>query len=267
MHQLVLKKYFLPFAVLLTLLSFSSCEKKYNTVVDSINSAPLLTGASLSQDTINTDTVDIGLQRSPEYMFTIQLPASVRVSHAVGVSEIGTVRYSITSERFSFLLNEGFLTDDGIQPDISKGDSIYSGYVSFQIPRSFLGQLTALFWSKSTGNFSSNIEMLPIHITRTNSPPFIPALPEIISQTQTNSIEIKIKALDSDGQADIKTVYRVTKSGKMYKLAREHDTIGDSIFTEYISPCPPPGAYPFRFFAIDYSYDSSNVVLDTIVIK
>jgi hypothetical protein len=75
---------------------------------------------------------------------------------------------------------------------------------------------------------------------------------------------MSLKVIDPDGQSDIRTVFRLTPSGKVLQL----HALNDSIYGENVSLSPPPslGSYLFRFASLDRSNDSSNVLTKTIVI-
>jgi hypothetical protein len=263
-RQFLLKNNFLVIVIAVSILSLSSCEKKYDLVIDSTVSAPFLTHAQLSTSVVKTDSLPVG--QIHKYDDLLSIRDTVQVFCASGINEIGSVRYTLTGDQFSSNLSEGFLKDDGISPDIIKGDSVFTGYVDFQINRVVVGNLFLKLWSESTDGSFSNVITLPLQISRYNNKPEISdlILPDTVNSNQTSPIEIKVKVIDPDGQDDIRFVYRVTQSNKLYKLSGSQ---GDSIFTETFSSIPPAGTYRFRFFALDQSYDSSSVLVDSIVIK
>jgi hypothetical protein len=266
-RQFLLEKYFFLFAVVLSILPFSSCEKNYDTIIDSAGSAPVISDATSSITVVNTDTIDIGVERKPDDLLTIQSIVTIKVFHPEGKKEISAVKYSVLMDRSSSGLGAGLLNDDGISPDRIANDSIYSGYAQFQIKRVLVGKLTLSLWSETqTGNLSNTI-LLPFTIVRLNHPPIISDLiaPSTISLSATDTFNIRLKVLDPDGQGDIKSVLRFTPSGKTLQL----QAINDSIYSEIVelNPPPNPGPYEFRFYAVDRSNDTSNVLTTTIVIK
>jgi hypothetical protein len=263
-RQFLLKNNFLVVVIAVSILSLSGCEKKYDSVIDSTVTAPFLTDAKFSTSIVTTDSLPVGQIHKSDDLLSIR--DTVRVFCASGIHEIGSVRYTLTGDQFSYNLSEGLLKDDGIPPDIIKGDSVFTGFVDFQIYRVVIGNLFLQLWNESTDGSFSNVITLPLQINRSNHKPVISdlILPDNVNSSQTNPIEIKVKVIDPDGQGDIRAVYRVTNSDKLYKLSGSQ---GDSIFTETFNSIPPVGTYRFRFFALDQSYDSSSVLVDSIVIK
>ena len=266
MRQLLFKKYVVPFAIILSISSFSGCEKKFDSVIDPIQSVPVVMDASSSITVLNTDTINIGSERKPDDLLTIRGEASIRVSHPQGKKEISAVIYSILEDQSLSVIGEGVLNDDGILPDRIANDDVYSGYTQFQLKRVLVGKLVLSLWSENSTGQLSNTALLPLSVVRLNHAPVISNLsaPSTVNLAATTSFNISIKVVDPDGQEDIKSMLRFTPSGKVLPLS----PYNDSIYVETVSLVPPPllGSYHFRFRAVDRSNDSSNVLTQTIVI-
>ncbi|MGD0038049.1 MAG: choice-of-anchor X domain-containing protein, partial [Bacteroidota bacterium] len=210
MRQLLFKINFFLFVIIL--LSISGCEKKYITIVDSTGYAPILNNAIFSESIINTDTINITGQsiRSPNDLITIRGIAKVTVLSSDNEKNVPIVGYSITNSQFSSSLTQGVLHDDGVFPDAKANDSVYSGYVEFQIQRVIVGSFSLNMWSESTTGYNSNTSILPLQIVRLNHPP-------VLSNLQSDSLvsiagvdhvlQLRITASDSDGQSDILKVF------------------------------------------------------------
>jgi hypothetical protein len=271
-RQLLLKIFLFPFTVALIIIFLSGCEKRYDTVVDSVGIAPVLSDARFSLSVVNTDTINIGTERRPDDQLTIRGIASVRVAHSEDIKEIKTVGCSIVKVQSSSSNGDGILHDDGIFPDQIANDSTYSGYVDFQILRVDVGEYWITFWSENSSgyiyhqgqHYQSDIALLPLTIIRSNRPPIISNLfaPNTVSLLNTPTFSISLKVLDPDGPEDIKSVLRFTPSGKILQL----HAVNDSIYTETVEMNPPPsiGLYLFRFCAVDRSNDTSNILTKTI---
>lgn len=222
--------------------------------------------ASSSLTIINTDTMNIGNERTPDDLLTIHGEASLRVSHPQGKKEISAVKYSIREDQSLSVIGEGVLNDDGILPDRIANDDIYSGYTQFQIKRVLVGKLVLSLWSENSTGQVSNTALLPLSIVRLNHAPVISNLnaPSTVNLAATTSFNISVTLIDPDGQEDIKSMLRFTPSGKVLPLS----PYNDSIYVETVTLVPPPplGPYNFRFRAVDRSNDSSNVLTQTIVI-
>jgi hypothetical protein len=279
-NQLLSKAFLFPFVICINLIFFSGCEKKYDTVINSAGIVPFVSAATSSLTFINTDTINIGRPvRTPNDLLTINGIATIKVTHTEGKKEISSVKYSIVHDNSLNNLGTGFLNDEGILPDLTANDSIYSGYVQFQFERVLVGKLTLSLWSENRTGESSNTILLPLTIARLNHSPVISDLVIFPNDTinlstapiKNDTIYIfsdSIKVVDPDGQGDILSVIRLTPSGLRAYL--KPIKLDDSIYTETVASSingkPSPGAYLFRFFAIDKSFDTSNVILKTIVI-
>jgi len=267
-RQLLLKNNFFLFVIVLVLVCISGCEKNYNTIVDSPGSVPAIKDASFSISIVNTDTINIAGQsvRNINDPLTIRGIAKVSVISFGDEKEIPIVGYSVTNSQFSSPLTEGILHDDGVFPDAKANDSVYSGYVEFQIQRVVVGTFSLNIWSESTAGYKSNTLILPLQIVRLNHPPIISNLvaPDTINLSTTTTFNESLKVLDPDGQNDIKSVLRFTPSGKILQL----QAMTDSTYGEQVILNPPPnlGPYLFRFCAVDRSNDTSNILTKTIVI-
>ena len=267
MRQLLLKIFLFPFTVGLSFIFLSGCEKKYDTVVDSIGNAPVVSDARFSLFVVNTDTINIGAERKPDDLLTIQSIATIKAFHPEGKKEISAVKYSFMMDGSSSILGAGLLNDDGILPDRIANDSIYSGDVQFQFKRVLVGKLKLSLWGENQTGDLSNTFLFPFTIVRLNRPPIISNLiaPSTVSLSITNTFYISVKVFDPDGQGDIKSVLRFTPSGKILPL---HAVANDTIFSEIVELIPPPavGFYLFRFCAVDLSSDTSNILTKTIEI-
>ncbi|MBI4428369.1 MAG: hypothetical protein HY562_04555, partial [Ignavibacteriales bacterium] len=253
---------------------FLSCEKKDSTVIDSGGISPLLTKASLLPSTINTDSVNIGPTRLPEDVLSLTTAAFATASSPLAPKGIVKIEYLVKSVQGSSILSSGELFDNGFPPDAVKGDSVYSGTVTFQIVRSTIGILSVEFVSEGTAGFRSNSLFLPLEIVRTNQPPVLSDLiaPDTVRTSTQTSFVITVRALDPDGLADIRSVTRTTDGGTPRPLndngVNGDMNPGDGIFTETVSlePAPPAGEYEFRFQAFDRSNAESNTLTKRITV-
>jgi hypothetical protein len=267
-RQLLLKIFLFPFTVGLSFIFLSGCEKKYDTVVDSKGTTPvIISDVKFSLVMVNSDTINLGVERKPDDLLTIQSIVTIKGFHPLGKKEISAIKYSVMTEESSSILGEGFLNDDGISPDKIANDSIFSGNVQFQFKRVLVGKLKLSLWGENQTGDLSNTFLFPFTIVRLNRPPIISNLiaPSTVSLSITNTFYVSVKVFDPDGQGDIKSVLRFTPSGKILQL---HAVANDTIFSEIVELNPPPalGPYLFRFCAVDLSNDTSNILTKTIEI-
>ena len=171
-RQLLIKTNFSLFVIILILVCFSGCDKNYNNVIDSVGSAPIISGASFSLSIVNTDLINIPGEtvRSPDDTITIQGIATVKLDSSVNVRALSAIGYSVTNYNFWSPLAQGTLHDDGVPPDTKANDNIYSGYIEFQIQRVVVGTFSINLWGESTTGYNSNTIILPLQIVRLNHP-------------------------------------------------------------------------------------------------
>ena len=281
--------------VVIILLSILGCEKNNNTIIDSVGYAPVVIDASFSNPIINTDTINIAghTVRGPHDTLAIRGIAKVNIDSSVDVMNISIVGYSVTNSDFSSSLTEGALHDDGIFPDVKANDRIFSGYIEFQIQRSFVGTVLINLWSESTVGYRSNTFILPLQIVRLNHPPVLSNLqaPDTIILTgqRQQLLLLTVKAIDPDGESDIVKVYfnsfkpnGVAASGNPFLMyddgskniiyapdVSSGDAFkGDNVYSlaVIINPTDALGIYRFEFHAVDRSNDSSNVIIKNIMV-
>jgi hypothetical protein len=287
-RQFLLDKYIFPFAVVLGVLSFSSCEKNYDTVIDSAVSTPVASDPKFSLSKVYTDTIynSKGVKK-PDDTLTIRGFASIMVSHAGGKTEIAAVRFSLIDNQSSSHVSEGILLNDGIFPDQNAFDSVYSRSIDFQIRRVFVGKMMLSLWSEDRSGRLSNTYLLPLEIIRRdNQKPFLSNLTMdslVVVSDADQFLQLKIKASDPDGQSDIlKVFFNSYKPGgspsvgnpfQMYDDGNENQLSGDMIAGDGIygiivrlPATATIGKYRFEFHAVDRSLDSSNVIIKNMEI-
>jgi hypothetical protein len=278
-HSLAYIRFFYSLLFVSLMLGFSSCEKRSSTVIDSTGSVPILYASTFSLSVINTDTIDLGNEHKSSDLLTVNGIASVRVR--IGSDDyLSSVNYTVRSESSSDILTSGCLQDNGVFPDLRTNDSIYTGNVAFQFTREHIGNYYVILWADSKAGFQSTSQYLPFTIVRLNHPPLLSSLlmdtiAAIGGGDQT--LTLKIKATDPDGQADIKKVYfnsfkpnGSAASGNpffMYDDGTNGDSVShDSIFTLAVAlPVGSAiGVYRFEFHAVDRFNDPSNTITQTI---
>ncbi|MEX1138947.1 MAG: choice-of-anchor X domain-containing protein [Bacteroidota bacterium] len=212
--------------------------------------------------------MNIGPFQLPEDILTIILTASVKV----GASP-STVGYTLFQDRRLQPLTEGELNNLGVSPDIFASDSIFTGAVTFQINRSFIGNLTLELVPQSSDGIIGTSFLQTIEIQRFNHPPVLSNLqaPDTV-RISLQSFVISVQASDPDGAPDIASVTRQTPSGLILNLndsGTNGDAVaGDGIYTEVVDldSSTPLGSYSFVFRALDQSNATSNTILHTIIV-
>ena len=250
----------------------SSCEKHSADVLDQDGLPPIIYSPLLTPSIVNTDTINVGLERLSDDRLLIPLTVTVRVSCSAS-SQISSVAFEFFQDsRFSLL--SGFLYDNGLDPDLTDRDSVFSAKISLTFIRSQIG--TFYFDLSATDGFGngSNIIRIPFVLVRLNQSPVLSNLnaPDTLHTITDSMFVATVRVLDPDGLADIRSVTRTTPQGNIYLLndagANGDAIAGDGIYSETVSlrPPPPPGSYTFSFQAFDRSSAASNIILHTIVV-
>lgn len=248
-------------------LTVLSCESTDKDIIDTSDPPPILLQAGLSPTSVNTDTINIGPERLPGDFLSIQLRVEANFAQAAGQDQPLAPSFSILRNRRDDPLLTARLFDDGSGPDVSQGDSIFTALATLQIVRSEIGLFYVEVWAEDSRGSRSNASLLPFTILRLNQPPQLSNLqaPDTVKTSTQSQFFISVKAVDPDGQSDIRSVTRTTPSGLVLPLSTAP---GDSIYTETVSllPPPPPGSYQFSFRALDRSNASSTIIYHTIVV-
>ena len=287
-RQLLIKTNFSLFVIILILVCFSGCDKNYNNVIDSVGSAPIISGASFSLSIVNTDLINIPGEtvRSPDDTITIQGIATVKLDSSVNVRALSAIGYSVTNYNFWSPLAQGTLHDDGVPPDTKANDNIYSGYIEFQIQRVVVGTFSINLWGEGTTGYNSNTIILPLQIVRSNHPPVLSnlsmdSLISISGSIDQNYLQIVIEATDPDGLSDIRIVYFDSfkpdgspASGNPFLMYDDGNfngvsgdySAGDGYFSLKVGKPTSTGTYQFEFHAVDRSNNTSNTVIKNVVV-
>ncbi len=269
---------------------FSACEKKGSSVIDSLGSPPVIFSATISPGVVNLDTIS-------QNVASVQFVASARITHQEGSTQISEVNYSISDRTGIESLGAGQLFDNGIFPDKTAGDSVYSGLVSISAQSLPVGRYYCQIVAQDPHGFKSGTFLLPIDIGRQlNHPPVLTNLqaPDtIVLAGQSQQFMLTVMATDSDGVSDISKVFfnsfkpnGAPASGNpflMYDDGSQNIIIqpdftsgdavrGDSIYTltVYINPTDSQGnptalgTYRFEFQAADRSNALSQKLIKNI---
>ncbi len=255
-------------------LALIGCERTSDAVLDPSADPPVLLSGSVTPSTINTDTINVGVVRSPDDQLPLSLTATADVRFPAGTAN-GQVTFAVTANDDNAVLFSGTLPNRRLSPDSLAGLVSVSGAIDVTIPRSLVGTLWVTIRGEDGAGQQSTQAILPVRVERLNHPPVLTNLiaPDTVVTSRVSEFLTTVQASDPDGSADIRTVVRITPSGKSFPLndagVNGDVNAGDGIYSETVSvnPAPSPGSYLFRYVAIDRSGDSSNVILHTIVIK
>lgn len=262
--------------VLFSCLLFSACEKKDSTIID-----PVLSFPSILKTSFNPATFDTSI---------ISAITEAKVSSDIAIKKVTvTVKNPSGTELGIFELK-----NDGILPDTTANDSIYTGYVSFTLNCRILGIYRAEYLAENTvGLFSPKIVRQFNVINTYNHIPFLSDLmlnhelrrPSGSGSDTTNYDTLHIQANDPDGNCDIKQVFFNSYNPRnfpsrfnpfiMYDDGNIHSH-GDPIASDYqysliveVTADPSDtslGYFKFHFYAQDNSDSLSHPLIDSIFI-
>jgi hypothetical protein len=269
------------------ILGIAGCEKKQDSIIESVSSIPSLQNAYFSASVINTDTINVGSEHKPDDILTISGVATVRIFHTGVVDPLEAVNYAVQYSESSDVLTSGTLLDNGSSPDVRAQDSVYSAKVTVKITRSDIGKYYIVLWATNeSGNMSSSL-YLPFTVVRYNRPPILSNLrmDTVVSiGTSTDTLQLSVTASDLDGQNDIVKVFfnsykpnGAASSGNPFLMYDDGGSIhddgdavdGDGIYSLRIilPPTTERGSYRFEFHALDRSNDPSNTIIQRITIN
>lgn len=273
-----------PFIVLIAGL-FTSCERTVDSPQDVDYSRPYLHDLQIFPETFNTDTILVNGQVNPQDVISLSLNCIVVVDEPTG-SGPSNVRYSVTLPAEDRLYAQGILKDDGMNPDLGRGDGIYAGTVTFAIQRVDIGNFQLSVDGYHEAGSPSNTVRRQVGVFRSSRAPIISdlAAPDTINLPPPGEVSLilmSIAAADSDGLGDIRDVYfrnldsPTDTTRKFILLDDGHPTgaSGDSIANDgtfsiivQLPSSTPAATYRFSFEAVDRSGLVSNTILHPLTI-
>jgi hypothetical protein len=272
----------LPIA--LSLVATEGCEKKSDSVVDSVGRPPVLLQTAVSPASINSDSINVGNTRSPDDLLSLSAIVTARVT-ASPDNPISIVHYALKDPISIQTVAAGDLLDDGAGVDKTRGDSLFTGKVGFQIKRVEVGTFRLEIRAESQNGFQSNTAVVPLIVFRGNRPPVLSALdaPDTLTlANQSQLLPLRIKASDPDGLSDVaRVIFNSYKpdssasSGNPFQMyddgAASHGdvTAGDGTYSLIIAlPSNTQlGTYRFEFQAFDRSNEASAKIVHRITVK
>ena len=274
----------LPFLVAATLL-LTSCEKSVDTPTDVDLGKPYLHDLMAYPGSFNTDTMLVNGGTNPNDILTITFACFVNAD-LDAVHPAPTVRYAVRLPAEELLYKTGALRDDGVSPDASAGDGLYSGTVSFTIRRVEIGRFEVAVDAYYEGGTPSNMVSQGITVARSSRPPVVSSLsaPDTVAAPGPGQVTLLLMTLDAsdpDGQADLREVFfrnldspsDTTRKFFLLDDGHIHGLSGDTTANDgtysIIVQLPygtPAGTSRFLFGATDFSGLSSNTILHPITI-
>jgi len=278
--------YFTPgarfFVFLTAFATLQGCDKNPLGVIDPKGLPAFISSARVSPDSVKLTTL-------PESngVLTVTLNARLQVSLPSGGATLGSVNAGVFATNAIDPFLNATLLDNGVAPDSTAGDGVYSARITFGVLKSATGRYRVQLSATTTDGLVSNILDLPFYMIRNNVAPALSNLsaPDTVTIPVGGgaTIRMSVKATDGDGQSDIKEVFfrSLDSSDPMFKFlllddgagtsGQSGDAVeGDSVYTVLISVADSPTVrktYRFAFQAADAFGDTSATLLHRMTIR
>jgi hypothetical protein len=270
--------------LLLGALLLASCERSVDTPLDRDLTSPFLHDVQISPESFNTDTILVNGGTDPGDILHLSFDCRVIADREAGTTP--TVRYTVGLPADERLYADGVLKDDGIAPDQSPNDGIFSGTVGFSIERVNIGKFEVAIDGFYDPASPSNIVRRSFDVFRSSQPPAITGLgaPDTVilpGPGQVSLLLITLDVSDPDGPGDVREVFfrnldsPSDTTRKFLLLDDGHVTgvSGDSVANDgtfsIIVQLPygtPAATYRFLFEATDRSGLASNTILHPLTV-
>ncbi|MBI3193640.1 MAG: hypothetical protein HYZ34_04110 [Ignavibacteriae bacterium] len=276
-------KYFL--IVALSLLLFSCEEKKENPLDIQLN-APFVSNIEVTPDIIDTDSILVGGTPSPNDVITLSFVVSGKATHYDGSGALKTVQCEIFNPTSETPMATVRLFNNGIFPDTSSTDNLFTGTVSIQIKRVQVGNFSVRLSAQDQIGMVSNTAIHRLRIVRRSNAPILSNLvaPDTVTlppSPYSVLFVIHVAVADSDGRSDVDKVYfrsldspDTNKQFLLYDDGIKNDVKYDSAAVDGIysgrfqlpwnAPAQP---YRFEFVAVDQLGFMSNKILHTMIVR
>lgn len=269
--------------ILLIILLLPACENDKFGAFDISLTVPFISQAKLAFYNIDSDTIKLGNQFSLTDTITINNQISVHASDKDGLNDLKNIKFIIYLPGTNTLVSQGYLYDNGQGADSIAGDGVFSGLISFKIPRVIVGNFIVELQAEDKSQLRSNLFLTSFRISRMGKAPVIFDLkaPENITLPISGEkvILMSVAAFDTNGYNDIKEVYFKSLDSsdptrKFFLLDNGNiSTSGDSVANDGIFSIlvklpfnMTPKSYRFEFEAKDYTELLSNKILHTLTV-
>jgi len=182
------------------------CESNNLPSFDAGGNPPFVTSVQVSPSAINVDTLT---QANGNY--SVATVVTARVSNPDGTGNLAIVVAEALRPSASSPFKQIDLHDDGLPPDLTSNDSIYSGMFPFELTRPQAGRYRIRVFAKDSQGLQSNAMEVSFSALRNNSAPRLANLeaPDTVTVPVGGGllVHIAISAADSDGLADVREVF------------------------------------------------------------
>ncbi len=262
-------------------LALQGCEETDVAAIDPTGSAPTISNVIVSPPSLNIDSLP---SSGGSTSVTVIITASA--NDIDGDLRRVSTEISRPSASSPFLVVA--MRNDGVAPDASALDDIFTGTAIFQATRAQAGAYLVSVGAWDQNQMRSGQVTNTLLLTRNNSRPLLDSAsltaPDTLTRPTTGSIlfSISIAATDSDGLADVRQVYmqNLATSNRDFLLddggltqpggiSSGDELAGDGIFTVVfqLPSTVPVGRYDYILQAADTFADTSRSIPYSLVIQ
>ena len=264
-------------------LGAGGCE---NAGLDPSDSSPVPPRAASPH--VSPETVNIDSLTPAGSTYGITLTVSVRASDPDGQGDLSSVLAEAMRPGEGASFAQTSLHDDGIAPDTTAGDSVFSGTLFFYATRPQAGVYRVRFVAQDRAALRSTGVEATCNLIRNNAVPVLDSLslaaPDTLVRPPSGSLlfRVSIAAQDSDGLSDIQRVF-MENLATLTRFTLLDDggapqpggvTSGDSLagdgifsITFGLPSSAPSGVLQYRLQAVDAAQDTSTSVPYTLVVQ
>ncbi len=264
-----------------------ACEEKKENPLDVQLNAPFVSDIELSPDIIDTDTILVGGTPLPNDIITLSFVVSGRATHPDGNAALNSVQCEIYKPESESPLATVRLYNNGIIPDTSTTDGIYTGRVTIQIKRVQVGNFSVRLYASDYAGMMSNTAIHKLKVVRSSNAPVISNLvaPDTVTlppSPYSVLFIMHVNVTDTDGKGDIEKVYfrnldspsDTNRQFLLFDDGIKNDVKYDSASADGIYSGrfqlpwnTPPQSYRFEFVAVDQLGVMSNKILHTMIVR
>jgi hypothetical protein len=266
---------------------FIACEEKKENPLDVQLHAPFVSNIKITPDVIDTDSILVGGTPSPNDLITLSFVVSGKATHPDGSVALKTVQCEILSPTSTSPMATVRLYNNGVFPDTSTTDNVFTGTVSIQIKRVQVGNFSVRMSASDRAGMLSNTIIHRLRVVRSSNAPIVSNLvaPDTVMlppSPYSILFIMHVDVVDADGKADIEKVYfrnldspsDTNKQFLLFDDGIKNDVKYDSVSADgkysgrfqlpWNTPAQP---YRFEFVAVDQLGVMSNKILHTLVVR
>ncbi|MBI5214165.1 MAG: hypothetical protein HY960_00260 [Ignavibacteriae bacterium] len=275
------------FLIAMLSLLIIACEQKKENPLDVQLNAPFVSNIAVTPDVIDTDSILVGGTPSPNDLITLTFVVSGKATHPDGNGTLKTVQCEILSPTSTSTLATVRLFNNGVFPDTSTTDNIFTGTVSIQIKRVQVGNFSVRLSASDKAGMTSNTIIHRLRVVRSSNAPVISNLvaPDTVTlppSPYSVLFVMHVNVTDADGKADIEKVYfrnldspsDTNKQFLLFDDGIKNDVKYDSVSADGVYSGrfqlpwnTPPQSYRFEFVAVDQLGVMSNKILHTMIVR